>query len=51
MYVITYSLRENNDQSDAFYQKLSEFTDEVLAEMDILAHSAVEGYASYRKKR
>jgi len=51
MYVITYSLRESQDQSDMFYQLLSDFTDEVLAEMDSLAHAVVEGYASYRQRQ
>lgn len=51
MYVITYSLRENQGQSDAFYQDVSDFTDEVLAEMDILAHTAVDGYVSYLGQR
>ncbi|MEN6316237.1 MAG: DUF116 domain-containing protein [Clostridiaceae bacterium] len=51
MYVITYSLLENQDQSDEFYKVLSAFTDEVLAEMDDLTHSAVDGYASHRLRQ
>lgn len=49
MYTITYSLIENNGESEAFYQKLSAFTDEVLAEMKSLAGSIVDGYISFRK--
>ena len=47
MYVITYSLRENYNQSDAFYQELSNFSAEVLAEINTLTHTAVEGYTAY----
>lgn len=51
MYVITYLLRENQSQSDGFYKELSGFTDEVLAEIDSLTHSAVEGYMFYRLRK
>lgn len=47
MYVITYSLKDEQDQSDEFYQVLSSFTDEVLEEMDELTRSVVKGYVSY----
>lgn len=49
MYTITYSLIENNGESDAFYRELSAFTDEVLAEMKSLTGSIVDGYISFRK--
>ena len=50
MYVITYSLRDSRNLSDIFYQELSTFTDEVLAEMDNLTRAAVDGYVSYLQK-
>lgn len=44
-------IKRNQGQSDAFYQEVSDFTDEVLAEMDILAYTAVDGYVSYLGQR
>lgn len=49
MYTITYSLIENNGESNAFYRELSAFADEVLAEMKSLTGSIVDGYISFRK--
>ena len=51
MYVITYSLKENQGKSDVFYQELSAFTDEVMAEITSLTNTAVDGYAYYRTRK
>ncbi len=49
MYTITYSLKENNVDSDGFYQELSAFTDEVLDEMKSLTDIIVDDYIFYRE--
>lgn len=47
MYVITYSLREDQLHSEHYYQDIALFTDEVLLEMENLTHDIIEGYLSY----
>lgn len=44
---ITYNLRENNTDSDTFYQNLGSFTDTVLKEADLLLMPYVTDYYNY----
>lgn len=50
VYVITYSLLGEGIHSDQFYQDLSAFTDEIVAEIDEHAGQYIEGYRSYLKE-
>lgn len=47
MYVITYSLRNNQVNSDQFYPELAVFTDEVLAQAEELARPLIKAFQSY----
>ena len=45
--VITYSLRNGRQRSDAYYQDVAAFTDEVLAEAENRVRALVEAYQLY----
>jgi hypothetical protein len=47
MYVITYSLRENESDSDNYYKNVAAFTDEVLSEADDLLRPFIDSYHAY----
>lgn len=47
MYVITYSLKDQLNSSDMFYRTLTEYTDEVLTEIETLVGTSVNSYIAY----
>lgn len=51
MYVITYSLRENEINSNGYYRDVSLFADEVLAEMRNLTHGIVKEYMAHIRQK
>ena len=51
MYVITYSLRENQTCSDNYYTKAAAFTDEVLQQATDLLQGIIDGYRVYYNTR
>jgi uncharacterized protein len=50
MYVITYSLKDNETNSDRYYQDIAIFTNDVLSEIENLTHNIVSKYSSYLKE-
>lgn len=50
MYIVTYSLLENNLDSELYYADAAVFTDEVLKEAGQFVGSVVEEYRQYNKK-
>lgn len=51
MYVITYSLRENEVHSRRYYQDIAIFTNEVLSEIENIADEMIKGYMSYMTQK
>lgn len=51
MYVITYSLKKGETNSDRFYQDIAVFTDEILSEIDCLTRMNIEKYIAFLKKK
>lgn len=49
MYVITYSLRENENNPDLYYRDIAIFTDEILLEVKNLFQNVLSNFTEYVK--
>lgn len=51
MYVVTYSLKENDPSSDIYYRDVDVFTDEVLSEAGIFIGPILKSYETYNAQK